>query len=74
MSLKRILHFVDSKTAAATSKAEIIIDQIIDSLIVGGIAGFSAYIASGPDASFKVFGLAFGMTFLIKFKEYRGIK
>ena len=56
------------------SKIEIFINQVTDSLIVGGIAGFSAYVAVGDNATFKVFGIAFGLTFLVKLKEYRGIK
>ena len=74
MTTRNFLHLADSKTSAADSKLSILCDQIVDSLVVGGIAGFSAYIASGIDATSKVFGLAFGLTFLLKLKEYRKIR
>ncbi len=74
MTVRNFLHIADSKATASESKLSILCDQIVDSLVVGGIAGFSAYIASGVDATSKVFGLAFGLTFLIKLKEYRKIR
>lgn len=52
---------------------QIFLNQLLDSAIVGGIAGLSAYVAAGPDATLKVLGLAFGLTFLFKLKDYRGI-
>lgn len=72
--MSRFLHLADGAKTATTSKLSILCDQLIDSLTVGGIAGFSAYLAAGTDATLKVFGIAFGLTFLVKFKEYRGIK
>lgn len=74
MTLKGILHIANGKTSMKQSKLEILCDQLIDSLTVGGIAGLSTYIAAGESATFKVFSLAFGLTFLIKLKEYRKIK
>lgn len=56
------------------SKLEILCDQLVDSLIVGGISGISAYVAAGDSAVLKVFLVAFGLTFLVKMKEYRKIK
>ena len=53
------------------TKIDVFTEQIIDSCIVGGIAGLSAYVASGESATVKVFALAFGLTFLFKLKEYR---
>jgi hypothetical protein len=64
----------EKATKEAVSKMEIFCNQLVDSLIVGGIAGFSAFVASGEAATFKVFGLAFALTFLVKMKDYRGIK
>jgi hypothetical protein len=52
---------------------QVFFNQILDSLIVGGIAGFSTYITAGDTAGFKVFGLAFAIAFLFKLKEYRKI-
>jgi hypothetical protein len=74
--MSRFMHISGSTKACdkKPSKLEILCDQLIDSLTVGGIAGFSAYIAAGNDATLKVFGIAFGLTFLVKLKEYRGIK
>lgn len=75
--LKGTLHIVGSCRPAdrkKSSKLGVLCDQIIDSLIVGGIAGISAYIAAGQDASIKSAVLAFILTFLIKMKEYRKIK
>lgn len=71
--LSRFLHIADGSKTVKASKLSILCDQLIDSLTVAGIAGFSAYLAAGTDATFKVFGLAFGLTFLIKLKEYRKI-
>lgn len=56
------------------SRFDVLCEQLLDSIIVGGIAGISAYVGAGVDASFKTFGIAFALTFLIKLKEYRGIK
>jgi hypothetical protein len=56
------------------TKTEVLCNQILDSLIVGGIAGFSAFIAAGTVATMQVFFIAFGLTFLLKLKDYRGIK
>jgi hypothetical protein len=71
----KILRIINIKPSCKgkPSKLEIFCDQLLDSGIVGGIAGFSAYIAGGPDATLKVFAIAFGLTFLVKLKEYRGI-
>lgn len=46
-------------------------DQVLDSLIVGGITGISAYIYAGQEVSLKAAILSFLLTFLIKMKEYR---
>jgi len=46
---------------------------MLDSIIVGGITGVSAYIYAGSDASMKAAILSFLLTFLIKMKEYRKI-
>lgn len=73
-----VLNLFRAKTsecaAKAVSKVEVLCNQLLDSAIVGGIAGFSAYVAAGGDATLKVFALAFGLTFLVKLKDYRGIK
>lgn len=53
------------------SKLEIFTEQVIDSAIVGGIAGISTYVASGSNATLKVALIAFGLTMLYKLKEYR---
>jgi hypothetical protein len=50
---------------------DVLIEQIVDSAIVGGISGVSAYIAAGENASFKTFFIAFALMFLVKLKEYR---
>lgn len=55
------------------TRLETFFNQLLDSAVVGGIAGFSAFTAAGESAGFKVFALAFGITFLIKLKEYRKI-
>jgi hypothetical protein len=72
----RILNISGGKSTATENpptRLEIFCNQIIDSLVVGGIAGVSAFTAAGENAGFKVFALAFGITFLIKLKEYRKI-
>jgi len=75
--LKGRLHIISSCRSAdkaKPSRLSVLCDQIIDSVIVGGITGLSAYIAAGQDASLKSALLAFLLTFLIKMKEYRKIK
>lgn len=74
--LKGRLHIINTcnySDNAKSSRRSILCDQIIDSAIVGGITGLSAYIAAGEDASLKSAALAFLLTFLIKMKEYRKI-
>lgn len=56
------------------TKWGVLVDQIIDSLIVGAIAGISTYVAAGAAASVKSAVLAGIMTFLIKLKDYRKIE
>lgn len=70
----RIINACGSAKNAKLRRIEILCDQIIDSVIVGGITGISAYITAGEDASFKSAILAFLLTFLIKMKEYRKIR
>jgi hypothetical protein len=70
----RIIRSCESPANAKSSKIAILCDQIIDSVIVGGITGISAYIAAGEAASLKSAILAFLLTFLIKMKEYRKIR
>lgn len=53
------------------SALDVFVNQVVDSAIVGGIAGFSAYVAAGENAVVKVFLVAFGLAFLVKMKEYR---
>ena len=55
------------------SKIAVLCDQILDSFLVGGITGVSAYLSAGETASLKAACLAFLLTFLIKMKEYRKI-
>ena len=48
----------------------ILIEQIINASIVGGIAGISV-IAVVPAFAWKAAGIAFGITFLIELRKYR---
>ena len=76
-TLKDRLHIIsvcNSSAKAKSSRISILCDQIIDSLIVGGITGVSAYVSAGAEVSLKSAALAFLLTFLIKMKEYRKIK
>jgi len=74
MKLK-ILHFVDSPNRTANaSKAEKIIDQLLDSAIVGGISWITVFVVTRGNTSWEGFLVGFGLTFLLKLKEYRGIK
>ena len=49
---------------------DVLIEQVINSAIVGGIAGLSALSAS-PEAGWKTAVIAFGLTFLIELRKYR---
>jgi len=75
--MSRTLHIQHNNPAPNNhkrNKIDVLVDQIIDSAIVGGITALSTYISAGIDASWKSAVFAFGLTFLIKLKEYRGIK
>jgi hypothetical protein len=57
------------------SRLEIICDQIIDSAILGGLAGIPAFVASAePNAGIVAFALAFGLRFLSSLKKMRKIQ
>ena len=68
-----IIRAFKSAVNAGSNKVSVLCDQILDSLIVGGITGVSAYIYGGEDISLKAAILSFLLTFLIKMKEYRKI-
>jgi hypothetical protein len=70
----KIIKLCGCAESSMPSKADILCEQILDSTIVGGVAGVSTYIAAGSQASFESAVLAFVFTFLIKLKEYRKIQ
>jgi hypothetical protein len=75
--LTESLHIISACRAEGSAKSrkiDILCNQILDSAIVGGITGISAYVAAGENASITSGLLAFTLTFLIKLKEYRKIK
>lgn len=53
------------------TRADVLIENLVDSTIVAGISGLSTYATGGADLSAIV--VAFGLTFLIKLKDLRGI-
>jgi len=72
----KILNVVGSsqpKPNEKRTKLDVLLEQILDSLIVGGITGLSTYISAGVDASWKSALISGALVFLIKLKEYRGI-
>jgi hypothetical protein len=76
-ALSKSLHIVSicmTTDDSSASKTAILFNQIIDSIIVGGITGVSTYVAAGEATSINSAVLAFLLTFLIKIKEYRKIK
>lgn len=73
MNVIRALHLGLSANEK-TSKLEVLTDQLIDSLIVGGIAFFSTLIVNNGIPNYGASAIAFGIAFLIKMKEYRNIK
>ena len=64
---------VCSSAGSSVTKIGVLCDQILDSAIVAGITGVSAYIYAGQAAGFKAAVLSFLLTFLVKMKEYRKI-
>ena len=52
---------------------EVLIEQIINSSIVGGIAGISALAAADPGTGWKVAAIAFGLTALSELRKYRNL-
>jgi hypothetical protein len=69
----RLMRVCGAANSSGVSKSWVLFDQILDSVIVGGITGVSAYVYAGEDASWKAATLSFLLTFLIKMKEYRKI-
>ncbi|MFC1999159.1 hypothetical protein ACFLXE_00185 [Chloroflexota bacterium] len=52
--------------------SSILVEQIINAFIVGGVAFFSTLAASqGETVSLKAAGIAFGMTFFFELRKYR---
>jgi len=68
----KIMRFCNS-ACSSQSKISVLCDQMLDSAIVAGITGISAYFYAGQDASLKAAALSFLLMFLIKMKEYRKI-
>jgi hypothetical protein len=68
-----IMRVCNSACSSGTGKVIVLCDQVLDSFIVAGITGVSAYIYTGQDASLKAAILSFLLMFLIKMKEYRKI-
>jgi hypothetical protein len=60
-------------TMIKPTKLETLTDQILDSSIVGGITWISTLVATNGDLNINSFIIGFGLTFLIKMKEYRKI-
>ena len=54
------------------SWGSVLAEQVVNSVIVGGIAGLSALIAD-PSVSWKAGLIAFGMTFLVELRKLRNI-
>ena len=50
---------------------DILIEQLANSAIVGGIAGLSSLVSG--EVSWRVAAIAFGMTTLIELRKYRGL-
>jgi hypothetical protein len=63
----------ESGECIKASKAEQLCENLLDSGIVGGIAWISQVVATEGDLSGLSFLIGFGLTFLIKLKEYRKI-
>ena len=65
-----------STTTPNTSKRKrrgygsILAEQVINALIVGGIAGLSS-LGANVETSWKAGAIAFGLTFLIEMRKYR---
>ena len=51
----------------------ILLEQVINATIVGGIAGIAALSAAGPDAGYKTALIAFGLTMLTELRKYRNL-
>lgn len=72
--MRKVLSISKSNSSSKPSKLEILCEQLLDSVIVGGITALSTYVSVGGDATWKSAAIAFGLTFLIKLKEYRKIE
>lgn len=73
LKLLRLTTAVSNGNTVKPTKIEVFCEQLVDSIIIGGVSGLSAYVAAGENVAFKVFALAFGLAFLVKLKEYRRI-
>lgn len=75
--MRNVLHIsshVPKSSNKNRTRTDVLIDQIMDSAIVGGITFLSTLTVATPDVSVRPALIAGALTFLIKLKEYRGIK
>lgn len=68
-----IIRACKSVANSKSNRINVLCDQVLDSIIVAGITGVSAYLYAGENVSFKAAIVSFLLTFLIKMKEYRKI-
>jgi hypothetical protein len=56
---------------SGNSVVDVLVEQLINSAIVAGIAAIATWSGASPDVI--VMGKAFALTFLIELRKYRGI-
>ncbi|MFQ6077288.1 MAG: hypothetical protein ACE5Z5_14370 [Candidatus Bathyarchaeia archaeon] len=70
-----VIHIVrDGGLPRKRRKRDVLVDQVIDSAVVAGIVFFTELATGGPnETTIWRAAIAFGLTFCIKLKDYRGI-
>ncbi len=71
---KLTLNCGNTVSADAVSKLSTFCEQVIDSAIVGCVTYLSTLAVTNNPLEWRGFLVGFGLTFVIKLKEYRNVK
>jgi len=62
---------LSNAVTASTSYTDVLVEQLLNSAIVGGIAAVATWTGTTPDL--LVAAKAFALTFLVELRKYRGV-
>ena len=61
------------KHAPIKDYGPVLLEQILNCLIIGGIAGLSAFLTAGSDAALKTGLVSGAIVFLVELRKYRNV-